>query len=142
MNSLFDVLGPAVRAPEVSAALEALAGEGEVERGAVFTRPEVATAILDLAGYGAKRPLHKMRLFEPSFGGGDFLLTAVHRLLVSWQRHGGSPASAFDERGQAHHMAGADHRDEDPPPPNAARQVARYGQPRYSKPSAKIASPA
>lgn len=55
MPSLFDSLGPAFRAPDVSAALESLAAESEVERGAVFTRPEVAAAILDLCGYTADR---------------------------------------------------------------------------------------
>jgi hypothetical protein len=39
MTSLFDSLGPAFRAPDVYAALESLAAESEVERGAVFTRP-------------------------------------------------------------------------------------------------------
>lgn len=48
MPSLFDSLGPAFRAPDISAAMESLAAESEVERGAVFTRPDVAAAILDL----------------------------------------------------------------------------------------------
>ena len=71
MTSLFDPLGPAFRAPDVSAALESLAADSEVERGAVFTRPEVAAAILDLCGYTADRALHRLRLLEPSFGGGE-----------------------------------------------------------------------
>ena len=40
MTSLFDALGPEFRAPDVSAALAVLAGESELVRGAVFTRPE------------------------------------------------------------------------------------------------------
>jgi hypothetical protein len=88
MPALFDSLGPAFRAPDVSAALESLAAESEVERGAVFTRPEVAAAILDLCGYTADRALHRLRLLEPSFGGGDFLLLAVQRLLQSWRGEG------------------------------------------------------
>lgn len=86
MTSLFESLGPEFRAPDVSSALESLAAESEVERGAVFTRPEVAAAILDLSGYTTDRPLHKLRLLEPSFGGGDFLLLAVERLLGAWLR--------------------------------------------------------
>lgn len=53
-------------------------------RGAIFTRREVVEFILDLVGYTANRPLHKMRLLEPSFGGGDFLLSAIERLLKAW----------------------------------------------------------
>ena len=71
---------------------QSLAGQGETERGAVFTRPEVVAALLDLAGYTVDRPLHQWRLLEPSFGAGDFLLTAVQRLLESFMAAGGSPA--------------------------------------------------
>lgn len=74
MTSLFDALGPSFRTSEVTAALGALRGEREIERGAVFTRPDVATAILDLCGYSVDRALHRLRLLQPSFGGGDFLL--------------------------------------------------------------------
>ncbi len=74
MPSLFDPLGPTSRAPDVSAALDSFGTEREVDRGAVFTRPEVAATILDLCGYTADRALHRLRLSEPSFGGGDFLL--------------------------------------------------------------------
>ncbi|MBS4095823.1 MAG: Eco57I restriction-modification methylase domain-containing protein, partial [Sulfuricella sp.] len=41
--------------------------------------------ILDLAGYTVDRPLHDMRLLEPSFGAGDFLLPAIERLLAAWR---------------------------------------------------------
>jgi hypothetical protein len=97
MTSLFDSLGPEFRAPDVAAALESLAAEGEMERGAVFTRPEVASAILDLCRYTSDRPLHRLRLLEPSFGGGDFLLLAVERLLTAWQRDGGAIDKALPE---------------------------------------------
>lgn len=71
------------------AAVEALASQGNVEsRGAVFTRREVVDFILDLAGYTPDMPLHEQRLLEPSFGGGDFLLPAVERLLAAWRIHG------------------------------------------------------
>ena len=97
MTSLFDALGPEFRAPDVSEALAYLAGESEVERGAVFTRPEVAAAILDLSGYTVDRPLHRLRLLEPSFGGGDFLLLAVDRMLAAWRRDGGGPGTALSD---------------------------------------------
>lgn len=77
MPTLFDPLGPAFRAPDVSAALESLAADSEIERGAVFTRPEVAAAILDLCGYTTDRALHRLRLLQPLFSGGDFLLRAA-----------------------------------------------------------------
>ncbi len=71
------------------AAVEVLASQGNVEaRGAVFTRREVVDFILDLAGYTPDQPLHEKRLLEPSFGGGDFLLPAVARLLAAWRFHG------------------------------------------------------
>ncbi len=89
MTSLFDPLGSSFCAPDVAAALESLAADGEIERGAVFTRPEVAAAI-SLCGYTADRALHRLRLLEPPFGGGDFLLLAVQRLLQSWRREGGA----------------------------------------------------
>lgn len=55
------------------------------ERGAIFTRPEVVDFMLDLVGYTPDRPLWRLRLLEPSFGGGEFLLKAVERLLQSAQ---------------------------------------------------------
>lgn len=85
MSMLFDNLGPEWRSPDVTEALRQMAGEDSIERGAVFTRPEVVTAILDLSGYTVDRPLHRLRLLEPSFGDGDFLLPAVERLLVAYR---------------------------------------------------------
>ncbi|GKQ67617.1 type II DNA modification methyltransferase [Aeromonas caviae] len=68
------------------AATEALATEGGLEaRGAIFTRSEVVDFILDLAGYTEDQPLHEKRLLEPSFGGGDFLLPIILRLLSAWR---------------------------------------------------------
>ena len=69
-------LGPAVRI-----ALEQLANSGSEQRGAIFTRREVVEFILDLVGYTSDKPLHQLRLLEPSFGDGDFLLPAIERLL-------------------------------------------------------------
>ena len=56
-------------------------------RGAIFTRREVVEFILDLAGYTVDRPLHQLRLLEPSFGNGDFLLPVVERLLAAYEAH-------------------------------------------------------
>lgn len=74
---------------QVTAAVEELAHAGGIEeRGAIFTRREVVEFILDLSGYTADRPLHKMSLLEPSFGDGDFLFPAIERLLISWKAAG------------------------------------------------------
>lgn len=82
-------------------AAEVLATQGGVEaRGAIFTRSEVVDFILDIAGYTADQPLYKKRLLEPSFGGGDFLLPIVTRLLAAW-RSTNATGSALDELGNA-----------------------------------------
>lgn len=89
---------PASRA--ALAAVESLASQDHMKtRGAVFTRSEVVDFILDLAGYTPDKPLHEQRLLEPSFGGGDFLLPVVERLLAAWRGHGGggSPFEALRE---------------------------------------------
>jgi len=73
----------------VIAAVEQLASAGSMEaRGAVNTKREVADFILDLCGYTADQPLHTLRLLEPSFGNGDFLMPAVERLLSAWRTAG------------------------------------------------------
>ena len=73
----------------VTAAVEELANAGGVEeRGAIFTRREVVDFILDLTGYTSDKPLHKLRLLEPSFGDGDFLFPAIDRLLSAWKASG------------------------------------------------------
>jgi len=95
--NLFDILGPSARDPAIAAAVSVLAGNDETERGAVFTRPDVVAAILDLSGYSATQPLHRMRLLEPSFGGGEFLLAAVDRLLAAYRHAGGKLADAGRE---------------------------------------------
>lgn len=85
----------------VMAATEALATEGGLEaRGAIFTRSEVVDFILDLAGYAEDQPLHEKRLLEPSFGGGDFLLPIIQRLLSAW-RAARPSGTAVDDLGDA-----------------------------------------
>jgi hypothetical protein len=85
----------------VTSAIELLAKEGGLEaRGAIFTRSEVVDFILDLAGYTEDQPLNKKRILEPSFGGGDFLLPIIERLLAAW-RMARSKGSALDELGNA-----------------------------------------
>ncbi len=70
----------------VAQAVEILATDAGIEaRGAIFTRREIVEFLLDLCGYQAHRPLHKLKLLEPSFGGGDFLLPAIDRLLAAWK---------------------------------------------------------
>jgi len=96
MFSLFDVLGQSGRGAEIQAAISMLAGNNETERGAVFTRPSVVAAILDLSGYRADRPLHQMRFLEPSFGHGEFLLAAVDRLIQAFRASGGKMADAVE----------------------------------------------
>ena len=87
--------------PKVAAAIEQLsAAAGTESRGAIFTRAEVVDFILDLVGYTEDKPLHKNRLLEPSFGGGDFLLPAVGRLLTAW-RAAKSSGTGLDDLGDA-----------------------------------------
>lgn len=87
--------------PRVLSAIQTLAGQDVVEaRGAVFTRIEVVDFILDLVGYTEDQPLHCKRLMEPSFGGGEFLLSAIGRLLKAWQA-AKTKGSMVEELGEA-----------------------------------------
>lgn len=70
----------------LGAALERLKTAPGEDRGAIYTRTEVVDFMLNLLGYTADKPLWKRRLLEPSFGGGEFLLQAVARLLETARR--------------------------------------------------------
>lgn len=95
------LINPTCASRKVQAAIDDLALSTEINsRGAVFTRREVVDFILDLAGYTETQPLHERRLLEPSFGGGDFLLPVIERLLNSW-RAARPNGSALDELGNA-----------------------------------------
>jgi Eco57I restriction-modification methylase/restriction endonuclease TaqI-like protein len=75
------------RSPAITTAVEALAtSKGLADRGAVFTKSGVVEAILDLCGYTPDAKLETVRLLEPSFGDGDFLLEAIRRLQDSFNR--------------------------------------------------------
>jgi len=89
-----DLFASPSRAPEVEAAVLSMAGHDETERGAIFTRPDAVTPILDLSGYRSHRPLHRLRLPEPAFGAGDFLLPVVERLLLAYAQSGGTTGRA------------------------------------------------
>ena len=71
--------------PALDAAVAQLANASTDERGAIFTRREVVEFILDLSGYTADRPLWTLSVLEPSFGGGDFLVPMIERVLQSWR---------------------------------------------------------
>lgn len=82
------------RSDRVQKAIDSLAGSGGIEaRGAVYTKPEVVDFIIDLASARHKHDLTELRFLEPSFGGGDFLVPLLKRILSSWRaKHGESPS--------------------------------------------------
>src|SRR5271157_599643 len=82
-------------------ALASLKVGGVEERGAIFTRREVVDFILDLVGYTGEAPLHERRLLEPSFGGGDFLLAAIERLIGAYVRRTKNLANAVGDLSDA-----------------------------------------
>lgn len=98
----------------ITEAVDALAHSTETkERGAIFTRGEVVDFVLDLVGYTASKALYEIRLLEPSFGEGDFLLPAIERLLssVAAARKRGTRVPPLDNciRGVELHKASYEH---------------------------------
>lgn len=94
------LVGETIRADDTTGLLEVAErayGHEEKTRGAIFTKPAVVDFMLDLVGYTVDKPLYRMRLLEPSFGGGRFVLRAVDRLIESWRQNGGEdPLELFD----------------------------------------------
>lgn len=76
----------------MDAAVSTLARAEAEDRGAIFTRREVVNFILDLVGYTTDARLDQMRLLEPSFGHGDFIIPVVERLLASMRTTGQTPS--------------------------------------------------
>lgn len=70
----------------INGAVEAMSESGTEARGAVFTRREIVDFILDLVGYTPDKPLHTMRLLEPSFGQGDFIIPIIQRLIGAYRK--------------------------------------------------------
>ncbi|HTZ21837.1 MAG TPA: Eco57I restriction-modification methylase domain-containing protein [Opitutaceae bacterium] len=64
------------------------------ERGAVFTRPEVVSFMLDLAEYRTESDLSRRRVLEPAAGDGAFAVQVVDRMVRSFLGRGGQPAEA------------------------------------------------
>jgi hypothetical protein len=85
-----DTFDPMLRQPSlpmlcpVTEAVRTMSEGGSDERGAIFTRKEVVDFLLDLTGYTSDKSLYELRLLEPSYGGGDFLLPVLDRLLKAW----------------------------------------------------------
>jgi hypothetical protein len=61
----------------------------------------VVDFILDLVGYTSDRPLHRLKLLEPSFGNGDFLLPAIERLCNAWVASSGISGNVVTDLGDS-----------------------------------------
>lgn len=92
-------LFPDLRPPDVAGAVLDLGAAGSTERGAIYTKPEVVDAILDLVGFTSSEPLHARRILEPAFGRGDFLLPIIDRLIEAFRASGGTPSGAIELKG-------------------------------------------
>jgi len=95
-QSLFDLFDKRISplSRSVSDAVAMMSDDhNESGRGAFYTRPQVAEFILDLIGYTDDLPLHQMRILEPSFGDGVFLIPIVKRLISAWNRFGNGASS-------------------------------------------------
>ncbi len=59
--------------------------------GSIFTKKSVVEYILDLVEYTHKNNLYEFRILEPAFGGGEFLIEIINRLICSCKYHGLNP---------------------------------------------------
>ncbi|MFN6337573.1 MAG: Eco57I restriction-modification methylase domain-containing protein [Cyanobacteriota bacterium] len=92
----FSSVTSVARSERVQKAIASLASSGGIEaRGAIYTKPEVVDFILDLASARYSCDLTNIRFLEPSFGGGEFLVPLIKRILSSWRlKHGESPSAS------------------------------------------------
>ena len=103
MQLNFDIFDKPLATMQLGTALVTVVLENQSNvdsRGAIFTHIEVVDFILDLSGYTVDQPLHRLRLLEPSFGGGDFLLPVIERLMAAWNGSM-STASIVEDLGDA-----------------------------------------
>ncbi len=74
-----------------------LGAQGEIEelsedidsrrsKGAYYTPPHLADLVIDMALEGIEKPLHKLKVFDPSCGSGVFLVTLFARMAKSLRR--------------------------------------------------------
>jgi len=93
----FSGVTSAPRSERVQKAIASLASSGGIEaRGAIYTKPEVVNFILELSSARFSCDLTNVRFLEPSFGGGDFLVPLIKRMLSSWRFRYGEPPTAGD----------------------------------------------
>lgn len=75
--------------------------------GAIFTKPEVTSLILDLAGYTPEKGrLAERRLLEPSCGDGAFLAAIIQRLIASERLH--RPQVDWEDAALTHALTACD----------------------------------
>lgn len=63
-------------------------GASPLEKGEVFTKPEVVNFMVSLLGIGQAGSLKKIRVLEPSCGQGEFLVSVVAEILKSASEKG------------------------------------------------------
>jgi hypothetical protein len=61
--------------------------------GAIFTKKSIVKYILDLVGYTEEKKLYELRILEPAFGGGEFLVEVIYRLINSCKYHDIEPTA-------------------------------------------------
>jgi len=61
--------------------------------GSIFTKKAIVKYILDLLEYTYKKNLYEFQILEPAFGGGEFLIEIIKRLIYSCRYHGIKPTA-------------------------------------------------